>query len=101
MSPARNSSWRKMRTSRSRLVVTPCSWARSRAAAKRLGRFATGRGMGDDLGQHGVVERAHLGAVLHAAVDAYLHRPVAAVAGTSKRCSGPADGCQARVASSA
>ena len=69
MSPARNSGWRRMRTSRSRLVVTP--WigpGRARRPGRGPPRAGWGRGRSPwpAWGRSG---RAHLGPVLHAAVD--------------------------------
>ena len=101
ISPAANSGLRSTRTSRSRLVATPCSSARASAPASSPGRLGAGRRPGDQLGQHRVVVHADHRAV-HArrspaagpaAVSGRTRRPPPA---TSNRCRVPVDGQPAR-----
>ncbi len=56
--PATKAGWRTVRTSRSRLVVTPWMRARARAPARAAAASDRVGPVGDDLGQHGVVVRA-------------------------------------------
>ncbi len=55
-------------------MVTPCRLGPLQGAGQGPRRLVTGRGVGDDLGQHGVVVDRDLGPVLHAAVDAHPGR---------------------------
>ena len=66
--PEANSGSRSVRTNRSRLVVTPCSRAPARVAARVAVASLSGRRVGDDLCDQGVVVRADLAPRLDPAV---------------------------------
>ena len=100
VSPATKPGWRRVRTSRSRLVVTPWMRARASVAGQGGGGLVPGGGVGDDLGQHGVVVGAD-----HRCRDStpLSTRDAGSPGGrpTSKRWRVPVEGSHRRAGSSA